>query len=158
MDAIDAYEAPKVPQSIVFPALEAAVVGDPDRTIPASASSGLPVSFYSLNPAVATVSGNTLTIVGPGEATIVATQGGSRTFNIAPEVSRLLVVSGEVVGGEKWAGYDLVGGEYVDTTDWFGWLNIAADPYVYSESLTQWIFLPEDQVTVDGAWTYLFNY
>ena len=158
MDAIDAYEAPKVPQSIVFPALEAAVVGDPDRTIPASASSGLPVSFYSLNPAVATVSGNTLTIVGPGEATIVATQGGSRTFNIAPEVSRLLVVSCEVVGGEKWAGYDLVGGEYVDTTDWFGWLNIAADPYVYSESLTQWIFLPEDQVTVDGAWTYLFNY
>jgi len=60
----------------------------------ASASSGLPVSFESLHTAIATVDANgTVTIVGPGVATIRATQDGNGSYNAAPSVEQTLTVT-----------------------------------------------------------------
>ena len=58
----------------------------------AFATSGLPVSFESSNTGVATVSGSTLTIVGPGTTTITASQPGNGDFAAAPNVTQTLTV------------------------------------------------------------------
>lgn len=70
----------KPQQTINFGALATKTFGDPAFTVTATASSGLPVSFQSSNPAVATVSGSTVTIVGGGTATIKAIQAGNASF------------------------------------------------------------------------------
>ena len=61
-------------------------------TLPATATSGLPVSYYSSNPAVLTVSGNTATIRGAGLAHIAAWQPGNHSWNAAPMVVRTITV------------------------------------------------------------------
>ena len=80
-------------QTITFNPLPIATYGDPPITLSATASSGLPVTFESDNLAVATISGNTLTIVGAGTANIIASQSGDETYDPAPDVVQLLTVN-----------------------------------------------------------------
>jgi hypothetical protein len=80
-------------QIITFSTLSAKTYKDPDFILNATANSGLPVSYASSNPSVATVSGNVVTIVGAGTTTITASQGGDGNFNPAPDVSRALTVN-----------------------------------------------------------------
>ena len=70
-----------------------AKVGDAARTLVATASSGLPVSFTSSDPNVASVTGNTLYIVGPGTVTISAGQDGDGNYLPASAVSQTLTVT-----------------------------------------------------------------
>ncbi len=58
----------------------------------ASASSGLPITFFSSNPQVATVEDGVLTAHRPGEATITAVQLGDDSYGAAAPVSRGVVV------------------------------------------------------------------
>ncbi len=81
-------------QSITFDALSGAKMGDAPFALVATASSGLPVSFASSNSAVAAVADGIVTLVGPGTATITASQAGDATYLPAADVSRELVVSG----------------------------------------------------------------
>ncbi len=83
----------KLNQSITFAPLTARAYGNGSFTLGAFASSGLPISYSSSNPAVATVSGATVTIVGSGTTTITASQGGNAAYNAAPAVSQPLAVS-----------------------------------------------------------------
>ncbi len=80
------------PQTISFDSPDNRTYGDPPFTINATASSGLPVTFTSLTPSVATVSGNTVTIIGPGLATIRASQGGDVNFLAAADMDRTFTV------------------------------------------------------------------
>ena len=75
------------PQTISFAALPSKTVGD-SFTLGATASSGLPVSYSSSNPSVATVAGNVVTIVGSGSVVITASQGGNSSYSPATEVSQ----------------------------------------------------------------------
>jgi hypothetical protein len=84
---------PPAPQTITFSVLSTRIFGDLPFTLTASASSGLPVSFASSNTAVATVTGNTVTIVGAGAATITASQSGNLFFSSAPPVDQTLTVN-----------------------------------------------------------------
>ena len=70
-----------------------ATEGDSPITLNASANSGLTVSYSSDNTAVATVSGNTLTIVGAGTVTITASQAGNASYNAAANVTRTITVN-----------------------------------------------------------------
>ncbi|OGV67019.1 MAG: hypothetical protein A3K19_29635 [Lentisphaerae bacterium RIFOXYB12_FULL_65_16] len=83
----------KTSQTITFDPLPGKTYGDPPFTISATASSGLPVTFASLTPSVATVSGNTVTIHAAGTATIRASQGGNGEYGAAPTVDRTLTVA-----------------------------------------------------------------
>jgi hypothetical protein len=83
----------KLDQTITFAALGAKVFGESTFTVLATSSSLLPVSFSSSNPSVATVSGNTVTIVGAGTTTITASQPGDGTYSAAPDVPQTLIVS-----------------------------------------------------------------
>ncbi|SHH53881.1 Por secretion system C-terminal sorting domain-containing protein [Chryseolinea serpens] len=79
-------------QTIVFGALPVKVPGDPDFTLQATASSGLSVSYTSSNGAVATVSGNTVTVHGTGTTVLTALQAGNANYTAAPNVMQTLTV------------------------------------------------------------------
>lgn len=79
-------------QSITFSSLPNKTFGDVQFDLAATASSGLAVSYSSSNLAVATISGNTVTIVSPGETNITASQAGGTGFEAAPNVTQKLVV------------------------------------------------------------------
>ena len=80
-------------QYIAFEALPTKNVDDATFELNATASSGLPVSYSSSNHSVATVSGNTVTIVGVGTTTITASQAGDDNFPAAEPVSQALTVN-----------------------------------------------------------------
>ena len=78
--------------TIIFGSLPTRQLGEDSFELTATASSGLPVSYISANPSVATVSGNMVTIVGAGTTAIVASQGGDGNWNSASEVTNSLTV------------------------------------------------------------------
>jgi hypothetical protein len=85
--------AVRAAQSISFTSLPAKTTLDAPFTLTATASSGLPVSYSSGNPAVAIVSGSSVTLVGEGSTVITARQAGDASFLAAPEVMQSLVVN-----------------------------------------------------------------
>ena len=82
----------KASQTIDFTPLAARTLGDAAFALTATATSGLAVSYVSSDPAVATISGNTLTIVGAGSTTITASQAGASNYEAAADVPQTLVV------------------------------------------------------------------
>jgi hypothetical protein len=82
----------KADQSITFNALTKKLTTSTPFSLTATATSNLPVSFASDNPNVATVAGNTVTIVGAGTAGITASQAGDNKYNLAPEIKQTLTV------------------------------------------------------------------
>ncbi len=70
----------KAVQSISWSQSLSAVYGDADITLTGLASSGLSISYESNNTSVATINGNTLTIVGAGSATITASHLGNTNY------------------------------------------------------------------------------
>ena len=79
-------------QVITFNELPAKTYEDLPFTLPQKTDEGLTISYTSTNTAVATVSGNTVTILKPGTTDIVASQAGDATHYPAADVSQTLVV------------------------------------------------------------------
>ncbi len=79
-------------QEIQFPALKIRTLGEGPFDLSVFLSSGLTASCTSSDPTVATVTGNTVTIIGAGTTTITAYQTGDRNYQAAEPVKRLLVV------------------------------------------------------------------
>ena len=83
----------KANQTITFTALANKTFGDASFTLSATGgASGNPVTFANSNPAVATVDGTTVTIVGAGITTITASQAGTTNYNAATDVFQALTV------------------------------------------------------------------
>ncbi|WP_426330156.1 MBG domain-containing protein [Pedobacter sp. R-06] len=80
-------------QTITFNAPSAKTYGDATFTLPETASSGLTISYGSNNTAVATISGNVVTIVGVGTAKITASQAGNSSYSAAIPVEQNLIVN-----------------------------------------------------------------
>jgi hypothetical protein len=78
-------------QTITFGALADKTFGDPDFTVTATASSGLPVSFSAADNC--TVSGNVVHLTGAGSCAITASQAGDATYAPAPDVSRTFTIA-----------------------------------------------------------------
>ncbi len=85
-------EIAKADQTITFQALAAKKFGDAPFTLAATANSSLPLTYASGNTNVATISGNQVTIVGVGSATITASQAGNDNYNAAADAKQELVV------------------------------------------------------------------
>ncbi len=55
-----------------------------------------------------------------------------------------------------WAGYSIVDGAgNVDTAPWMGMVNVADAPWVYSYTLNNWLYIPEEHVSTSGGWGYV---
>lgn len=87
------FQMVSVDQTITFAPLPIKTSVDADFTLSATASSGLPVTYVSLDPSVATVSGNVVTIVGPGTVVIRASQPGDGTIGAAVDVDQVLTIN-----------------------------------------------------------------
>jgi autotransporter-associated beta strand protein len=84
----------KASQTINFATLNPNPVGNDQSsiTLTATSTSNLPVTFTSSDSAVATVDGNTVTIVGIGSTTITASQVGDENYHPADNVEQVLTV------------------------------------------------------------------
>lgn len=80
-------------QVITFGELPIKTYEDLPFTLPQKTDEGLTISYTSTNTAVATVSGNTVTILKPGTTDIIASQAGDATHYAAAEVSQTLIVN-----------------------------------------------------------------
>ncbi len=80
-------------QTITFPALTNKTFGEAPFQLNATASSGLNVSYVSSNAAVATIAGNTVTVLASGSTTITASQAGNVQYKAAQPVSQTLTVN-----------------------------------------------------------------
>ena len=80
-------------QAITFDELPIMTFGDAPIELNATANSSRGVLFESSNDAVATISGNVLTIVGAGKCTIVATCAGDNNYYAATPIERELVIN-----------------------------------------------------------------
>lgn len=80
-------------QTISFSSIPPLTYGQAPITLNAATFSALPISFQSLDPNVALISGNQLTPTGAGTTTIIASQPGNDCFNAAQDVSQTLIVN-----------------------------------------------------------------
>ncbi|MHC1705655.1 MAG: polysaccharide lyase family 7 protein [Tenuifilaceae bacterium] len=80
-------------QTITFNPLPSKIVGDADFDAGAYSSSGLTVTYSSLNNSVATILNGNIHIVGAGTSVITASQPGDAVFSSAQEMTQLLTVS-----------------------------------------------------------------
>jgi Ethanolamine utilization protein EutJ (predicted chaperonin) len=83
----------KAHQTITFAQLPDKNRHDPAFTLSATASSGLPVTYESSDPSVASVTDNIVTIVSPGTATIIAFQYGNNVYSAAPIIEQTLFIA-----------------------------------------------------------------
>ena len=86
----------KASQTITFNALAAKCSNDAPFALTATASSGLTVTYMSSNTAVATISGNTVTIVGAGSTDITASQAGNGNYFAAADVVQSQTVNAAI--------------------------------------------------------------
>jgi hypothetical protein len=91
----------KINQTITFGAIAPKTTADAPFALSGSASSGLGVTYTSSNLAVATVSGSTVAIVGPGTTTITADQNGNVNYYSAAPVSQPLTVTAGAAPGNS---------------------------------------------------------
>ena len=61
------------------------------------------------------------------------------------------------VGMDFWNRFPVLDQGVVNTGPWLEYINLQAAPWVWSYSLSNWIYLPEDIVTDSGAWTYILQ-
>jgi len=83
----------KADQTITFNTLASKTFGDAAITLDGTNSSGMTVIYSSSDSNVATVNGNTLTIVGAGTVTITASQAGNSDFIAAVDVPQTLIIN-----------------------------------------------------------------
>ena len=84
-------------QTISFSALPNKTYGDPDFTVSATASSGLPVSFSAAG--YCTVAGATVHLTGVGSCTVTASQAGNSVYSPAPLVNQSFTISAWTIQG-----------------------------------------------------------
>ncbi|NME71811.1 LamG-like jellyroll fold domain-containing protein [Flammeovirga aprica] len=87
------FNARKFNQAITFETLSSVNTRVKTIELSATASSGLAVTYESSNPAVATVNGATITVIGAGETDIIASQVGNERYNEAVNVVQKLIVT-----------------------------------------------------------------
>ncbi|MCB0494783.1 MAG: BspA family leucine-rich repeat surface protein [Cyclobacteriaceae bacterium] len=90
--SISVNDVSGVAQTITFDPIEDVTVESTGFELSASSSSGLAVTFMSSDESVATVSGTTVTIVGAGSTTIIASQAGDGDYAAAASMERILTV------------------------------------------------------------------
>jgi uncharacterized repeat protein (TIGR02543 family) len=102
-----------IAQTITFGPLSNQLTGAADYSPGATASSGLTVTYTSSNPAVATIVGGLIHVVGPGTTTITASQAGNANYLAASDVTQsLTIVSAPLV----LAAWDFTGENNVATS------------------------------------------
>ena len=89
-DVTQTFVVLKADQTIAFTPIPDHALGDAPVSLSASASSGLPLTFFTSGPGVLT--GGTITLLGPGNISVIAMQEGNDNYNAAANVVHNFVV------------------------------------------------------------------
>ncbi|HOZ51921.1 MAG TPA: YDG domain-containing protein, partial [Chitinophagaceae bacterium] len=108
VDVVQILTVTQATQFITFAALPNKVIGDPSFTLTGTASSTLAVTYTSSNPLVATISGNTVTLVGAGTTSITASQAGDLNYLPATDVIRTLTVTYPLIAAWDFFGQNTI--------------------------------------------------
>jgi hypothetical protein len=119
-------------QSITFDSIGVYNYGDSAIILHASSTSGLPVIFTSLNEDIATVSGDTLQIIGTGTALIVASQPGNIEYRPAIDIQKPAVINKVKLAITADDLIKASGNEYLFTGNEFSALGLKYNDEVYS--------------------------
>jgi gliding motility-associated-like protein len=84
-------------QTITMASTASVIYGDADFDPAATSDSGLPVTYTTSNPAIATIVAGKVHITGTGQATIFANQPGNGVFNAATQQQQTLTISEAVL-------------------------------------------------------------
>ncbi|MFM8442262.1 MAG: S8 family serine peptidase [Methylococcus sp.] len=90
-DVTKAFAVGRAPQTIAFTPPDGMVYGE-TAVLTATASSGLPVNFKTLSPAVCKVEGSTLIAIGVGACSVTALQKGNEYYLPAPGVDQSITI------------------------------------------------------------------
>jgi len=93
VDVPQDFTVNRAAQTITFNAIASKKFGDLSFTLGATASSSLPISYVSSDLTVATISGNTVSIIGVGTTTITASQAGNANYFAAADVLQNFTVN-----------------------------------------------------------------
>ncbi|MDB5050113.1 MAG: hypothetical protein JWO30_3184 [Fibrobacteres bacterium] len=140
----------KQAQTLSFSPLSNRVFGDADFSLVASASSGLGIVFVSANPAVATISGTTVHIVGPGSTTITASQAGNADYDAASDTAQILTIG---IHGQTITFAALPSKTYGDADFTPGATAESGLPVSYASSDTAVASIVSGQIHIKGAGT-----
>jgi ELWxxDGT repeat protein len=83
----------RLEQTITFNPLPAKTYGDAPFTLTATSDAGLPITYESSDPTIASVSGNVVTIHKAGTIMIEASQAGNGTYDAADPVEVVLLIN-----------------------------------------------------------------
>jgi hypothetical protein len=119
-------------------------------SLPSNSSAGLPISYDSSSAAVATISGNVVTITGVGSTTITATQAGNKNYKAAPAVVRTLTVT---KAAQKISFADLPARTYGDGAFSLSATASSGLPVTYVSANTNVATISGATVTIRGAGT-----
>ena len=163
----DVFE--KSDQNITFSQLTDLTYGDSDFNLTATASSRLPVSYSSSNTSIATIDGNTVTIMGAGSTTITASQSGNASYNAATDVQQVLIVMPKaltIMADDKTKVYDgmvyspftvsyagFVTGE--DDTDLGGALTFSGTATTATDARSDYVITPGGLISDNYAITFV---
>lgn len=115
MGAICLSQLPELQTKNYF-SLQTKTFGDSPFVLSASASSSLPVTYTSSDPTIASISGNTVTILKSGIVIITASQPGDDTYNSATEVQQTLII-GKATPSITWSNpVDIIYGTTLSAT------------------------------------------
>jgi beta-glucanase (GH16 family) len=53
-----------------------------------------------------------------------------------------------------WGPWTIASG-WIDSESWMGWMNVVYDPWLWSQSLTGWVYVPSGSFTPSGGWVYI---
>lgn len=82
--------------------------------------------------------------------------GAESAANITVAIDNIEVSGPAIDPPGTWNGYDLVDTFWVDNVGQLGWINIEFDPWLWSDNLGEWVYLPEDsEPGTSGVWYYM---
>jgi hypothetical protein len=76
--------------------------------------------------------------------------------NVAIDSSGLNLTS-PVGSAQSWAGFAVDGAGNVNTGGWMGFLNVSDSPWIWSYSLSSWMYIDESFVSSSGSWIYVLK-
>jgi hypothetical protein len=82
--------------------------------------------------------------------------GAEAAAKVTVAIDNIEVTGPQIDPPGTWNGYDLVDDAWVDNVGQLGWINVLNDPWLWSDNLGEWVYLPEDsEPGTAGVWFYM---